>query len=773
MAGAPASASVTSDKGGSPASATQRRLGALIARVRAWWGTRTGFSVCLAFAIVAIQQAFYYFETFFLLRGVPSHDLSQGAAFFATSMHSVRLTGDIAWWNPIAGNGYAQYFQSFLSPLAPTSGHIVFIVWWQVIRGLSLLGVALPEYYQYLVVTYLVLPLLTYVSFGLFLTFLFESRAAICLVMLVYALSGIGLWNMAWFYMQEPFTLYFLLGSVLALLQAPRERTLLWVVAALLIQVASINYWTIYNSWFIGIVLVGYAATHPRQARRLISWLRSWGRSRRYLAWALGLGSLGVCLLWLTIIADATATGRAYVRASLGAAEYGADDAYARIHELRWYTLDLFNPTVASPPEPDNILHMTRYIGAGMVPLLVLAVLLRWRRRDLFLALTGLGVFVVCLGPPFVLLAWRLTPGMNRITHALYFYTHYWQLLLTLMSGAALERILRQRSAAMLWTTGRVMVAVAGLAGLALLSLSFLNDASEALLRELVLVLVSAVLMLQVTRSRSVAHQRLIAGAFLLLTLADLGEYFWKVSRRDHEFTALRWRLKDPLDAATQAALRKPWAQPDLQGKGFGAGVADSMPIVSDFWPTNNYVVPEVVQRVAEHAELRPLGWQDTLAFFPRCIVASIAEVGPKVLADPAVFDGAVVLQHQPQRACSASRDGAATNEAPFTFRAESWSYNAHAFTIQAPADGWLYVSQVYDSDWVVRVDGVKQQHLRANIVGMAVSVTAGRHQVSIDYRPLARRLYGPASASLELALIGLLALGRRAGGRRAARQPS
>ena len=51
---------------------------------------------------------------------VPNHDMSQGFAFFATSAQSLRLTGEIAWWNPIALSGYAQYYQSFLSPLAPT-----------------------------------------------------------------------------------------------------------------------------------------------------------------------------------------------------------------------------------------------------------------------------------------------------------------------------------------------------------------------------------------------------------------------------------------------------------------------------------------------------------------------------------------------------------------------------------------------------------------------------------------------------------------------------
>src|SRR5882762_1606197 len=108
--------------------------------------TRAGFCTCLAAGMVALR-ILCFDHVYFQCEAVPNHDMSQGAAFFTTSMHSMRLTGDIAWWNPISQNGYAQYFQSFLSPLAPTSHHITFIVWAQAIRALSILGIQIPEYF--------------------------------------------------------------------------------------------------------------------------------------------------------------------------------------------------------------------------------------------------------------------------------------------------------------------------------------------------------------------------------------------------------------------------------------------------------------------------------------------------------------------------------------------------------------------------------------------------------------------------------------------------
>src|SRR5262245_10549996 len=50
-----------------------------------------------------------------------------GRRIFATNMHSVAISGSLAWWNPIAKNGYAQYFLAFLSPVAPTPHNIAFI----------------------------------------------------------------------------------------------------------------------------------------------------------------------------------------------------------------------------------------------------------------------------------------------------------------------------------------------------------------------------------------------------------------------------------------------------------------------------------------------------------------------------------------------------------------------------------------------------------------------------------------------------------------------
>src|SRR5690349_4711285 len=137
--------------------------------------SQVAFCIGAAALMVLLRLISFDYRFFFNLQSVPDHDMYQGASFFTTSMHSMRLSGDIAWWNPIADNGYAQYYQSFFSPLAPTSHHIVFIAWAQIIRVLSLLNIYIPEYVQYLIVNYIIFPFVTFLGLAGLSSLIFRS----------------------------------------------------------------------------------------------------------------------------------------------------------------------------------------------------------------------------------------------------------------------------------------------------------------------------------------------------------------------------------------------------------------------------------------------------------------------------------------------------------------------------------------------------------------------------------------------------------------------
>ena len=64
-------------------------------------------------------------------------------------------------------------------PLCTTNGNIVFIVWAQFAWALRRIGIEIPEYLQYLIVTYIVLPFLAFLAFSTFCKAFFRRRSTI------------------------------------------------------------------------------------------------------------------------------------------------------------------------------------------------------------------------------------------------------------------------------------------------------------------------------------------------------------------------------------------------------------------------------------------------------------------------------------------------------------------------------------------------------------------------------------------------------------------
>lgn len=708
------------------------------------------FLVGLSAGVLLVRLLIFDFTEYFERHSIPNHDMYQGAGLFCPNMHSMRISGDLAWWNPAGGNGgYAQYYNAFLSPLAPTNGHVVTIAWAQLVRVLARLGIALPEYLQYLLMNLAILPFLAYLAFGYLCQQLFRSRATICLVVLIYAFSGLGLWNSAWFYYQEPATLFFWLGALLALCRQPTIRRAAVLAIALLVQVASCNYWSVYNSWFVLIFVGSYGFIYRNQLKRLAVRANQAARLHpRASACTVAVGLLvaGVWISLLSVVVHEQAGKHARNPAHFGMrAPYTELKAYARVKELRRYTLELFNPKLSRAlskypfnEQRGNEMHQARYLGAVLLPLLAACWFIPGHRRETWLFVAAGLTFIVCLAPPWLLKAWSVMPLMGHIRHVFDFYSHHVQLMVLLVCAAVFDRVFSGRlSARSRQMLGRVLTvclvaSLVMLAGLGVFSDHFPADdpALEALVLATVLGLLSAFLIRQCLLAPSTATRYACCALLLTIVAADECRYYWEVSRLDQQFTVNRYKpvvTPFPLPPDVRTALKTPWRMPQ-PGENVGQSLFANMPIFNHLWPANRFnphrhahdlwALPKEVQQARSDA------------------LFAIHPAASRACEHGALFEGSGLSGSQ--------------------LLSQRLTYNEYEFEFDSPQAGIAVIGLLRDPHWRVTLDEQPVQTQRANVVGQSLAVSAGTHRLRLSYEPLTRAMFWPACWLLEVTLAGL-----------------
>jgi Bacterial membrane protein YfhO len=684
-----------------------------------------------------------------------------GLPYFATNVHAYRTTGDIAWWNPVSqhGLGYAQYYQSFLSPVAPTSSHVLFVLWMQGIKVLSWAGITIPEYYQYLIFTYILSPFTAFFFFNLFLCRLFRSRWAILLAATAFAFSTVGLWFSAFLYFQETGTLFFLLAAWLGVVQRPTFSRAMLLLAAFVVQISSINYWTIYNSWFLLLMVGGHGWIHRNRLER--AWRRAVQgiRQRRQLAIGLGAALVVLAGIWLYITHSIV---HEQLELNLRPRRtYSIEEVHTRLEETRWFTVEPFNPCLERALhsyEVLNPIHNARYIGVTFLPLLALAPFYHWRRKERWLITVAVGVFCICMASPWFLQLWKWTPGMDRVWHFFYLYTHHLLLVLILLGAAAFEKLLNHLPALSRQKLGYVVLALLGISLLVLLGAGLVGDrfeahspAYEGVTRFGALFLISTLLLAQMVRRPQWRSQ--LAGLLLLVTFSDLTRYYLEANQADHEFTQ-QWRKKIPypLPEENQALLSQPWPKVDPE-RGFTGGVDRFLPLETEIWPTNRFLTP------LYEAQVSALADGDEAFDVPMSEVRFVPDAGTHEFAQELtgqnLFDQ--LLIHDRKTGTVQTPDGAKLANVPFHFT--RWRYNDFSIDVDCPTGGWVFLRLLYDPRWKVKVDGKPVNPSRANMMCMTIPASAGKHRVDLEYRPRARRWFWPACWLTETTLAGLMIL--------------
>jgi hypothetical protein len=761
------------------------------------------FAIILAAALVGLRVLLFDFH-FVKAHMLPNHDMSQAASFFATNMHSIRLSGDLAWWNPATANGYAQYFQSFLSPLAPTPNHIVFILWAEAVKLLSFVHVAIPEYAQYITFTYILMPFLTFVAGTLFFKQIYENRTVITILMLAYAFSSIGIWNSAWFYFQESFTLFAVLGTSIAFLKKPTQSRLWLFLAAVLMQVCSANYWTVHNSWLYLIGASSYAVAFPNQVRRAFIRIKQFANiDRRKTGAVVGLLAL-TAALWVACLGSIfVEQSKRYVRPTIstGTEQYKTQAVLSRVHELRRSTVEFFNPNLERALkfyQYESEVHNARYVGLVFLPFLFLLPFYAWRRKERFIAGLAFGTLVVCLGFPLIAMLWTITPMLSRDQHLFYFYTQYLQIAVIMGAAAALEVVLQKRGNSL--TNRRLTSAMLGVVALSFIGFAAFNLSSgqfaakdinlETGLYVLTIVLVVSGFAAQHLLSGKEASKRMLTLALLIVALLDLTTYFAHVSEKDaafshryllvkryrtqvHEpaYSAVRITPTEPRETAREISqhrgvINKPWANPDLT-LGFAGGLFKNMPIFTDFWPVDRFLEPT---RVVE-LKRAPIAVQESEYTSPPIQLAAFIDPRYNDLPDnnTKFVNDDPKLDELPEAGVEHHDVTALINDKfvpNFAYAFKNWSYNDFKIDLDAPLQGTLVIHQLPDPLWKLRLDGQPMKFATSRSVDMTIALPQGKHELQMDYEPIARRLYWPAALMLQALLIGMFALsvtGRRA----------
>jgi hypothetical protein len=250
-------------------------------------------------------------------------------------------------------------------------------------------------------------------------------------------------------------------------------------------------------------------------------------------------------------------------------------------------------------------------------------------------------------------------------------------------------------------------------------------------------------------------EKRFAVAALLWLAFLDLSTYYSTASHADMGVTMTRiWRGTAP-SPEQQAALRRPWGPPRPE-EGFGAGLAEYMPISNEFWPFNTFMLPAGLTAAAADNYRAYSTNAPPVSFHEQALSLPGQDAMPDAVArDLPGFDSRLHVDGPVPTSAAPPAIGAAG----FAFRWEKWGYNEFALEATAPRDGWIMVRQLHDPRWRVTIDGAQAAPLKANYIGMAVPVTAGRHVLRWSYEPPARRLYWFAAALLEAVLAVFLTL--------------
>ncbi len=683
---------------------------------------------------------------------LPRHDGAHGFTAFATSMHSIRTEGDIAWWNPLDLEGYAQYYNAFLGPLSPNFGNILFILCAGLVRFLSFFSIIIPEYLLYVLLNSLLAPFLTVYFLLKFSSLFFSHTAVLSLIGIGYTFSGIGLWNDAWFYWHSPMFLFLLLYVLFAYLQDMSQRRyfLLWL--GVILFAAGADFWAVHNLLFLVLAFVAFFIFHPK-GTFTTACKTTWTHIKTHkLPTLLCFGFL--CIIIVQLFLVFTEQSSRYYRLGSGE-DFSAWEAFlsgTRYDQyLRFVTVELFRPSVDTAFVNDHLytifMHGARYIGAGLLPLLGIAVLQKNKTCRMFLFLS-ISMLILCLIPGFMMPVWEMFFSSDRAFF--FYYVHFLQVSLLFLAASGLAVFLQrdyQFKKPIFWIfCGGMLFCIAVFAGMA--ALGWL---SKSVLLLVLLVLISTGLLLLIQRRENMVWLVL----FLVLFGADLTRYYYECAHADNEFSG-EWYATSSFVGDTR--LFQPLSSENNQT--FGQNITQlSAPVQSSLWPKNKYLITRY------HAQLVDMQTSDP-AFYEEIF----GPTGSETMPAPATFystKDAIPDKAQSLYSADIFLSPKDALSGSYTFLESGYNSFVLEYTLPSSQDdptAYILLQQLYDPAWKLTLDaGTSEEQslsaVRANVTTIAAEVPAGTHTITMEYMPFSRQWYPLFCIALVLCIPILLLL--------------
>ncbi|OGG04272.1 hypothetical protein A2Z33_03935 [Candidatus Gottesmanbacteria bacterium RBG_16_52_11] len=735
-------------------------------------GNDTLFVILLSAGLILLRFLAYD-RAFFELKQIPGHDMSGGLAYFGPTIHSLELSGEPAYWSPAAPDGFALYFQSFIMPPSPLASSPIVHIWSQIVRFLTLLGYPVAEYFQYLVLQYLLYPFLSLVFFTALVMTLFRHRLTTVMLAATYFFTSMAAWLNSWFSYSETIAVFLLLWSSVSFVKKPTTGNFYLFLLGILYQGATFNYWTVNNLWFWGVLILVAGVFY---FRKIAGAFLTYFRKKSFPGTVMTLTVAGIILFWLVVYATIVREqSDKYIRTSLGEVRNSESQILEDAPDIRRFYAGLVNPFphVSEIINPSaNVVHATRYLGLLVLPGILLSFLVGWKRRELALLTVVVAMSAICAGTPLTAVLIRITPFTDRIRQISQYNTWSLQLVLLLLAGSFISRFLRGQVMNSSRQAVKWLTVVSGTVLITLLSII----TSSPLLRTVPRVpevLTFAVLAQAGTVALLFLRYRTRGIAVITLLIAAVGidgvRYYRDIENRDRAFTEGQYLVNagfTPLVDSQKQILSQSWKTDPEQG--FAGAIIANLPLLNYIWPDNSIYLENV-----QLGTIRQLpGWfyNRTTAGPPvEFVTETVKSAG---IADPAVtvdlfsepLKRGAILVSEPLPADPPDIYNTEAKTDGFSYRWLKWGYNGHRLEISAPDRGYLFFKLLYDPLWQIRVDGVSRPLIRANIAASAVQINPGMHTVHLEYRPFVRSVYSPLIYLTEavLGILGLLAFSVR-----------